>query len=233
MIERTEERLGLKPDWLAADTAYGTGKFLGWLSGPSITPHIPVWDKNHRMTAPSHAATSSMTSNATSTSVRRQALATTTGRILSDNTLRYLASTYDCGPCSLKSKCCPNSPHRKIPRDLNEDARDHARALMGTPEFDKSRDERKKVEMRFAHLKTHHHFERMRPARPLPARATSSISPPSCRTSRPWRCAWATAEQMECELDCVNLGRSGCSVRRSGCDAQPEKRKTLPESKGN
>jgi hypothetical protein len=33
---------------------------------------------------------------------------------------------------------------------------------MGTPEFAKSRDERKKVEMRFAHLKTHHRFERMR-----------------------------------------------------------------------
>ena len=47
-------------------------------------------------------------------------------------------------------------------RDINEDARDLARALMGTPEFDKSRDERKKVEMRFAHLKTHHRFERMR-----------------------------------------------------------------------
>jgi hypothetical protein len=43
-----------------------------------------------------------------------------------------------------------------------EDARDHARALMGTPEFDKSRDERKKLEMRFAHLKTQHRFERMR-----------------------------------------------------------------------
>jgi hypothetical protein len=51
---------------------------------------------------------------------------------------------------------------RKVPRDLNEDARDHARALMGTPEFAKSRDERKKVEMRFAHLKTYHRFERMR-----------------------------------------------------------------------
>src|SRR5207244_13331264 len=36
------------------------------------------------------------------------------------------------------------------------------RALMGTPEFAKSRNERKKVEMRFAHLKTHHGFERMR-----------------------------------------------------------------------
>ena len=33
---------------------------------------------------------------------------------------------------------------------------------MGTPEFDKSRDELKKVEMRFAHLQTHHRFERMR-----------------------------------------------------------------------
>jgi Transposase DDE domain len=31
-----------------------------------------------------------------------------------------------------------------------------------TPEFATSRDERKKVEMRFAHLKTHHRFERLR-----------------------------------------------------------------------
>ena len=49
-----------------------------------------------------------------------------------------------------------------MPRDVHEEARDQARALMGTPEFEKSRDERKRVEMRFAHLKTHHRFERMR-----------------------------------------------------------------------
>ena len=36
------------------------------------------------------------------------------------------------------------------------------RKLAGTPAFEQSRDERKKVEMRFAHLKTHHRFERMR-----------------------------------------------------------------------
>jgi hypothetical protein len=36
------------------------------------------------------------------------------------------------------------------------------RAWMGKPEFEKSRDERKRVEMRFAHLKTHHPFERVR-----------------------------------------------------------------------
>jgi Transposase DDE domain len=45
---------------------------------------------------------------------------------------------------------------------VHEDARDATRALMDTPAFAKSRNERKKVEMRFAHLKTHHGFERMR-----------------------------------------------------------------------
>jgi transposase len=39
MLERTEQRLDLKPDWLAADTAYGTGKLLAWLLGKNITPH--------------------------------------------------------------------------------------------------------------------------------------------------------------------------------------------------
>jgi hypothetical protein len=56
----------------------------------------------------------------------------------------------------------PKTPSRKITRDVNEDARDQARSQMGTPELDRSRDERKKVEMRFAHLKTYHRFERMR-----------------------------------------------------------------------
>jgi len=36
------------------------------------------------------------------------------------------------------------------------------RRLMRTKAFIKSRDQRKRVEMRFAHLKTHHGFERMR-----------------------------------------------------------------------
>jgi Transposase DDE domain len=39
--------------------------------------------------------------------------------------------------------------------------RDHARSLKGTPEFEQSRNG-KKVEMRFAHRKVNHRFERMR-----------------------------------------------------------------------
>ena len=38
MIDRTEACFALKPTRLAADTAYGTGKFLGWLvKGKRIT----------------------------------------------------------------------------------------------------------------------------------------------------------------------------------------------------
>ena len=56
----------------------------------------------------------------------------------------------------------PNSPTRQVPRDVHEYARDVTRRLMRTKAFLKSRDQRKRVEMRFAHLKVHHRFERMR-----------------------------------------------------------------------
>jgi hypothetical protein len=85
-----------------------------------------------------------------------------TGRVHDERTILYRASTRDCRVCPLKSKCTPKMTFRKIPRDVHEDARDATRALMGTPEFAKSRNRRKKVEMLFAHLKTHHRFERMR-----------------------------------------------------------------------
>jgi hypothetical protein len=54
------------------------------------------------------------------------------------------------------------SAARKIPRDVHEDARDVARRKMNTKAFLKARDQRKRVEMRFAPVKTHHGFERMR-----------------------------------------------------------------------
>ena len=69
MIERTDKRLGLKPKRLAADTAYGTGKFLGWLIGAGITPHIPVWEKAPERTALSHVRIFGGTSGEEFTSV--------------------------------------------------------------------------------------------------------------------------------------------------------------------
>jgi len=162
MIERTEGRMGLKPQRLAADTAYGTGKFLGWLVSAGIAPQIPVWDKSTREDGTFSRSDFTFDRARNVYVCPAGKLLTTTGNVGDDHILRYLASKRDCDACRLKQQCCPKMLFRKVTRDINEDARDLARALMGTPEFDKSRDERKKVEMRFAHLKTHHRFERMR-----------------------------------------------------------------------
>src|SRR5215467_2879620 len=48
MVDRTQARLGLKPERLMADTAYGTGKLLAWLLDKSIEPQIPVWERYER-----------------------------------------------------------------------------------------------------------------------------------------------------------------------------------------
>lgn len=168
MIQRTEERLDLKPARLAADTAYGTGTFLGWLVGTGITPHIPVWEgpgpddgtfTRHDFVF--DASTDTLTCPS-GKRLQRHRYPGNFSRVAKSNTRNYRASTFDCRPCPLKPKCCPNVSVRKVTRHVNEDARDYARSLKGTPEFEKSRDERKRVEMRFAHLKTHHRFERMR-----------------------------------------------------------------------
>jgi hypothetical protein len=49
MIERTEERFGLKPERLVSDTAYGAAPMLNRLvEEKGIAPHIPVFDKSKR-----------------------------------------------------------------------------------------------------------------------------------------------------------------------------------------
>jgi len=162
MLDRTERRFGLKPKRLAADTAYGTGKFLGWLIGARIVPHIPVWDKSIREDGTLSRGDFHWDRRRGVYICPNGKVLHTTGKVHEGNTLRYRASKFDCEVCALKMQCCPKTPSRQIPRDVHEYARDVTRRLMRTKAFLKSRDERKRVEMRFAHLKTHHRFERMR-----------------------------------------------------------------------
>ncbi|MGA7325131.1 MAG: IS1182 family transposase [Rhodomicrobium sp.] len=163
MLTRTKRRLGLKPKRLAADTAYGTGQFLGWLVGQKIAPHIPVWDMSQREDGTLSRKDFRFDRKDDVYVCPQGKRLKTTGRLHNNGTtLLYRASKYDCTSCPLKPRCCPKQPARKIPRDVHEAARDKARSLAGTEAFERSRDERKKVEMRFAHLKTHHRFERMR-----------------------------------------------------------------------
>ena len=155
MIERTEERFGLKPKWLAADTAYGSGANLNWLAkDKEIAPHIPVIDKSKRENGTFSRADFKFDKEHNVYVCPANKTLTTTGTLINDGeTLRYLASTSDCRGCLFKAQCCPKAAFRIIPRSIYEEARDVARVLAETEAFEQSRRKRKRVEMLFAHLK--------------------------------------------------------------------------------
>src|SRR5271170_6331256 len=163
MVERTEACFGIKPEWLAADTAYGAAPNLDWLvNQQGIAPHVPVIDKSQREDGTFSREEFSYDEVQDIYTCPAGKTLTTTGHVGTDHALRYLASVPECRACPLKAKCCPNMPARRIVRDVNEAARDVARALAKTPAFAQSRRDRKKVEMLFAHLKRILRLDRLR-----------------------------------------------------------------------
>lgn len=155
MITRTAERLGVEPARLAADTGYGLAEMLAWLvEERGIEPHIPVFDKSGRTDGSLSRADFTYDHAGDVYICPANKLLTTRGTLVNDDaTLMYRASTFDCGDCALKPRCCPTTPARKVPRSIYEGARDLAREIAETDAFVVSRRERKKIEMLFAHLK--------------------------------------------------------------------------------
>ena len=84
-----------------------------------------------------------------------------TGNIDQGHIVYYRANKHDCSACSLKPRCT-TAAMRKVTRDVDEEVRDRIRALANTEAFQQSRRERKKVEMRFAHMKRILKLDRLR-----------------------------------------------------------------------
>ena len=148
MIDRTARRFGITPRHLAADSAYGSAANLAWLvKERQIEPHIPVFDKSNRTDGTFSrsdfvfdAERNHYTCPQGKLLVQfRRTYATPRSGITKDGTRLYRSSKSDCQSCAFKAKCCPNTPQRKVPRDLDEDARDVARTLANTPAYERSR----------------------------------------------------------------------------------------------
>ena len=168
-----------RPEKCIVITAYGSAENLAFLvKQRGIAPHIPVFDKSNRTDG-----TLSRSDFAFDPDLDRytcpagkhlvqfhRTYATPRSGITKEGTRIYRASKRDCDACEFKPRCCPNTPARKIPRDLDEDARDVARALARTPAYERSRHRRKKVEMLFAHLKRILRLGRLRLRGPCGAR---------------------------------------------------------------
>jgi transposase len=176
MIDRVDERFGLYPERLAADTAYGSAEMLGWLVyEKGIEPHIPVFDKSQREDGTFSRADfvydhENDLYRCPGGKALRSSQRTRGPTIDEDGVIRYRASKMDCSACELKPRCCPNTPIRKVPRSIYEGARDMARDIAGTDAYVTSRRERKKVEMLFAHLKRILRLDRLRLRGPNGAR---------------------------------------------------------------
>jgi transposase len=171
MIERVEARFDMTPERLIGDTAYGSAPMLSWLvEEKDIEPHMPVWDKSERKDGTFSNSDFQWSEQANEYrcpeghALRNdwRPFKKLRNRITKDNTLIYTSSQYECAACPKKDRCCPNTPKRKIARSIHERARDVARHIAKTPQYQRSRCERKKVEVLFAHLKRILRVDRLR-----------------------------------------------------------------------
>lgn len=171
MIERVEARFELKPKRLIGDMAYGTAPMLAWMiEEKGIEPHVPVWDKTQR--SDETFSSSDFRWNAKADeyrcpqghALRREWRVFKSPRthVTKADTIIYRSSRSDCADCPMKTRCCPNTPTRKIARSVHESARDIARRIRNSAQYRRSRRERKKVEMLFAHLKRILRLDRLR-----------------------------------------------------------------------
>jgi transposase len=161
MIERVKRRFNLQPQRLAGDTAYGAARLLKWLVDCGITPHIPVWDKSARSDGTFSRADFVFDRERNVYVCPGGAELTSTGNIDQGRIIHYRANKNDCSTCALKPKCT-TAVVRKVTRDLDEEVREHIRALANTEAFEQSRRERKKIEIRFAHMKRILKLDRLR-----------------------------------------------------------------------
>jgi transposase len=161
MLARTETCFGLKPQRITADAAYGSGLMIGWFMRREITPHIPIIDHEHQTSSTFIRADFTFDAEQNVFTCPGGKLLKSSGLVRDDGTVPYWASTKDCGGCALKPNCTTGSK-RIVTRHLFEAEREQVRLLMGTKAFQQSARERKKVEMLFAHLKTHLGLRRLR-----------------------------------------------------------------------
>jgi IS5 family transposase len=171
MVQRVEDRFDIKPSRLVGDTAYGTSPMLNWMVNEKhIAPHVRVWDKTQRKDETLSISEFLWNEEANEYSCPEghplksswRSFKNPRDHVTQEDTIIYRASQHDCGSCSRKTKCCPNTTHRKIARSIHEGARDVARKIAQTDAFKQSGRQRKKVEMLFAHLKRILKLDRLR-----------------------------------------------------------------------
>jgi hypothetical protein len=111
MIERTADRFGLRPERLAADSAYGSASSLNWMvEEQGIEPHIPVFDRSQRSDGTFSRDEFRFDEAADVYLCPAGKTLTTTCALVNDGaTLLYRGSNFDCSPCEHKDRCAQHA----------------------------------------------------------------------------------------------------------------------------
>jgi hypothetical protein len=108
-----------------------------------IEPHVPVWDKRDRKDSTFAASDFIWDQEANEYHCPGGHVLRSEWRVFINprkhvtkaEGIVYRSRQKDCWQCSLKARCCPNTPMRKIARSVHEEARDVARNVMDRPEY--------------------------------------------------------------------------------------------------
>jgi transposase len=160
MTERVE-KLGLRPESLGADKAYGSGEFLAWLLARGVQPHIPVIDRRHQTGGHftrdqfRYEPAENVYYCPEGKPLRHR------GQHRTERGSSYCSTAAQCQGCPQKKRCTATA-YRTLFIHLDEPARQVARALAGTPAYERSRRARYKIEALFAELKQRMRMQRVR-----------------------------------------------------------------------
>src|SRR5580704_8313823 len=129
--------MGVRPQNLAADKAYGSGEFLAWLLARDIQPHIPVIDRQHQTRG-------LFTRDAFRYEPKENAYYCPEGKPLHYRGQRrssggdlYRSTEAQCRGCPQKKSCTAGS-YRRLFLHWQEPARQTVRALASTPDYKRS-----------------------------------------------------------------------------------------------
>ena len=135
MLSRFAQWQRREPESVVADTTYGNGDFLQWLSDRNITPYMRTRDSIHRKNSPFFRP-----ERFTYQPEHNRYICPAGqplnygGRVHRNRAFAYIGTRKRCGACSLKTQCT-SAPFRSLIIHQHEPARQRARDLANTPEF--------------------------------------------------------------------------------------------------
>ena len=151
MMERVQ-RLGVQAESLAADKAYGSGEFLSWVLAQGVQPHIPVIDRQHQTYGRFTRAQFRYQPTENAFYCPQGKPPAIPRHRPNSQVYMYQARESDCQECPQKKRC-RSGASRRVVIHWHEAARQTARAPATTPEYQRSRRLRYRIEALFAELK--------------------------------------------------------------------------------